>query len=151
MELRDKNMNQTSEGMDKGKNGKLKVLIVDDEVYIRDLLAKLVKAYAHDSDTAADGIEALEKLSNHRYDVMVTDIKMPRMDGFTLLKNTKQGYPGTAVVVMTGYSQDYSVREALVLGAEEYISKPFQSEEIIMVIERAFLRNQAKRVNLNCT
>ncbi len=149
MNQKDINQSRTLEETKKSGNGRLKVLIVDDEKYIRDLLADLVRTYAHESDTAEDGEEALKKLSNQRFDVLVTDIKMPRMDGFTLLKNTKQIHPDTAVVVMTGYFQDYSVREALSLGAEEYISKPFQSEEIMMVIKRAHWRNQARRVRVD--
>jgi len=70
---------------------------------------------------------------------------MPRMDGFTLLKNVKQIYPETAVVVMTAFSQDYTIREALSLGAEEYLTKPFRSEEVLMVVERACWRSQSRR------
>lgn len=131
------------------KNGTLSVLIVDDEKYIRDLLADLVRHNAHESETAVDGEDALVKLSQKRFDVVLTDIKMPRLDGYNLLKKVKEKHPETAVVVMTGYSQEFSVREALSLGAEEYLSKPFHTEEVMMVIERAHWRNQVKRKGAN--
>ncbi len=90
----------------KVKNGTLNVLIVDDEKYIRDLLADLVRHNAHESETAVDGEDALVKLSQKRFDVVLTDIKMPRLDGYNLLKKVKEKHPETAVVVMTGYSQE---------------------------------------------
>jgi len=122
----------------------LSVLIVDDEVYICELISELLGDIDHRCDTANDGIEALEKMSRKNYDVILTDIKMPRMDGFTLLKNTNQMYPQAAVVVMTAYGQDYSVKQALALGAEEYLSKPFNSEEVIAAVERAYQRHKEK-------
>lgn len=146
----------TTETLDRSKTKKkpagekikdLKILIVDDERYICDLLTDLLKEQAREIESAADGEEALKKLSLKHFNVVVTDVKMPRMDGFTLLKNVKQAHPDTAVVVITAYSQDYSIREALALGAEEYLPKPFRSEEVLMVIERAYWRNQARRTS----
>ncbi|TKJ38393.1 hypothetical protein CEE37_12805 [candidate division LCP-89 bacterium B3_LCP] len=127
-------------------NKSISVLIVDDEKYIRKLLADLLEAHAVFNKTAEDGKDALDMLSKQKFDVVITDINMPNMDGFSLLKNIKQTHPKTAVVVMTAYSQDYSIREALALGAEEYVSKPFQSQEVIAVIERANWRNKNKRI-----
>ncbi|MCX6641022.1 MAG: response regulator [bacterium] len=127
------------------KLNRLSVLIVDDEKYIRDLLSELLGDYTQNAETAEDGEVALQKLALNQFDVVVTDIKMPKVDGFSLLKTIKQIYPDTAVVVMTGFSQEFTIREALAQGAEEYLPKPFRFEEVLMVIERAYWRNRARR------
>jgi CheY-like chemotaxis protein len=124
--------------------GRLSILIVDDEKYICELLSELLGENDHRCDAAANGKEALDVLSRKRFDVIVTDVKMPLMDGFTLLKTVKQQYPGIAIVVMTAFGQEYSVREALALGAEEYLPKPFHAEEVLSVVERAYWRNQTR-------
>ncbi len=125
--------------------GRLHILIVDDEKYICQLLAELLGQNSHHCDTASNGREALELIEQKHYDIVITDVKMPLMDGFALLKNVKQGFPDIAIVVMTAFGQEYSVREALVLGAEEYLPKPFHADEALNVIERAYWRNHAKR------
>jgi len=114
-----------------------KVLVVDDEKYIRDLLANLLTEKDWEVDVAEDGEQALQKLTQAEFGVILSDIKMPRMDGFTLLKNVKRDYPEVAVVMMTGFSQQHTIREALSLGAEEYLPKPFRVEELVMAVERA--------------
>lgn len=123
----------------------LRILVVDDEKYIRDLLAELLTKHDNKVETAEDGEQAFKKLSMKHFDVILTDIKMPRMDGFALLRNVKQFHPETAVVVMTAFSQDYTIREALSIGAEEYLAKPFRSEEVLMVVERAYWRSQSRQ------
>ncbi|MBU0519663.1 response regulator [bacterium] len=125
----------------------LTILIVDDESYICELIAELLGEHDHQCDTAFDGMDALEKMSLKKYDVVLTDIKMPRMDGFTLLKNAHQLYPHSAVVVMTAFGQTYSVRQALNMGAEEYLPKPFNSEEVLSAVERAYQRHQERLNN----
>lgn len=119
---------------------------MDDEKYIRDLLSELLQEHAYEAHCANDGMDALEKFTGATYDVVVTDIRMPRLDGFGLLRRLKEGHPNTAVVVMTGYSQEFSIREALLLGAEEYLTKPFHTGEVLMAIERAIWRKRAKQL-----
>jgi len=116
----------------------LKILIVDDEKYLRELLSEVLQSHSHECETAGDGEEALVKLEQERFDVVITDAMMPRMDGFTLLKNIKKTYPETAVVVITGYSIAYSARDAMAIGAEEYLAKPFHTEEILSVVDKAY-------------
>ena len=67
-------------------------------------------------------------------------MKMPRMNGFELLKHVKQEHPQTGVIIMTAYGDTYTVKDALLLGADEYITKPFKSYEISLVVERAYWR-----------
>ncbi len=134
-----------SNGSSTKETGQLNILIVDDEKYICLLMTELLDQNSHHCDSAANGKEALDLIAKKNYDIVITDIKMPLMDGFDLLRSVKQSHPHIAIVVMTAFGQEYSVREALALGAEEYLPKPFHAEEVINVVERAYWRSQAKR------
>lgn len=125
----------------------MKILIVDDEKYLRELLAEVLTSHSHECETAENGEEALNKLADSRFDIVITDAMMPHMDGFALLKNIKETYPGTAVVVITGYSLAYSARDALAMGAEDYLAKPFHTDEILAVVDRAHRLNKNKSVD----
>jgi two-component system response regulator PilR (NtrC family) len=115
----------------------LRVLVVDDEKYIRELFIELLSRQDCTVETAGDGEEALAKLREVEFDVMLSDVRMPRMDGFALLKTVKQAYPKLAVVMMTGFSQDYTIKEAVALGAEGYLPKPFRFDEVLIVLRQA--------------
>ncbi len=116
------------------------VLIVDDEEMMRTLLEKILAREGYKILTAEDGVAALEVLNAHEVDLVISDMKMPRMNGFELLKHIKQEYPQTGVIIMTAYGDTYTVKDALLLGADEYITKPFKSYEISLVVERAYWR-----------
>ena len=116
------------------------VLVVDDELMMRKLVEKILTRAGFQVVLAGDGEEALQVLSARRIDIIISDIKMPRLNGFDLLRKVKQSYPNIAVVIMTAYGDTYSVKDALLLGADEYITKPFQSQEIALVVERTYWR-----------
>lgn len=116
------------------------ILVVDDEEMMRDLLDKILSHEGYNIITAFDGVDALEKLSNQKIDIVISDMKMPRMNGFELLKNVKSDYEGLGIIIMTAYGDTYTVKDALLLGADEYITKPFKSYEISLVVERAYWR-----------
>lgn len=124
------------------KNG-ISILIVDDEEMLRELLAKILRKEGYEIDTACDGETAQEKLRQKKYDLMISDVKMPRMNGFELLKIAKNEFPELGVIMMTGYGDSYTVKDALLLGADEYITKPFKSFEVTLVVERAYWRLSA--------
>jgi len=117
-----------------GKN--TKILVVDDESFMRDMLRDILEKEGYEVALAPGGEEALGVLVEQKYDIVLSDLKMPRMDGISLLKKVKQRYPDTAVVVMTGYSDAYSMKDACVSGADEYITKPFKINEISLIMER---------------
>jgi DNA-binding response OmpR family regulator len=119
------------------------ILVVDDEEMLRKLLFKILDKEGYNVLLASSGREALDILSRERVDLIVTDVKMPEMDGFELLKKVKEKYPRIGVIVMTAFGDAYTVRDALLLGADEYITKPFKSFEIVMVVERAHWRIQS--------
>ncbi|MBK7140738.1 MAG: response regulator [bacterium] len=116
------------------------VLAVDDEPMMRSLLEKILTRDGYKILTAEDGEAALKVLSTESVSIVISDIKMPKLNGFELLKVIKTKYPEIGVIMMTAYGDTFTVKDALLLGADEYITKPFKSFEISLVVERAYWR-----------
>ncbi len=113
------------------------ILIVDDEAKMRHILRIMLEMKGYKVDEAGDGIEALEKIKETPYDLVIADIKMPRMDGMELLKAIQEmDYP-IPVVFITAYGSIESAVEAMRAGAVDYITKPFEEEKILLTVERA--------------
>ncbi len=121
------------------KNG-VTILIVDDDNLVRSVLEQLLQRKGYIIKGVSGGMEALEYLKKNPVDLIVSDIRMPEMDGFELLQVVKKTFPTVGVIMMTGYGDAGSVREALSLGADEYITKPFKGQEVSLIIERAYWR-----------
>jgi len=114
---------------------KLNILIVDDDPDIRNVLKELLSMEKNLSiDTAENGLDALEKIKNGKYDLVITDIKMPVMDGIEFLKELRKSFSDMPVVVMSAYAEFDSLVEALHLGAMNFIKKPFDFDEIVHII-----------------
>lgn len=118
----------------------INILVVDDELMMRKLVEKILSRDGFQVALASDGREALSMLAERKFDIVISDIKMPEMNGFELLQVIKKNYPTTAVIMMTAYGDTYSVKDALLLGADEYVTKPFQSQEIALMVERTYWR-----------
>ncbi len=115
----------------------MKILVADDEKIKRVTLANDLAAQGHDVVTASDGAEALEKLAADRFDVVVTDLKMPKVDGIELLKRIKQDrLAGAEVIIMTAYGSIPLAVEAGKLGAFDFLTKPFHNEDIFPLLAR---------------
>lgn len=123
----------------------ISILVVDDEPVLRDLLTKILTREGFQVAAAGDGGEALEKMGREGYNVIISDIEMPGPNGLELLTAIKRDYPDTAVIMMTAYGDSYAVKDCLLLGADEYITKPFKSFEIILVVKRAYWRLMSAR------
>ena len=122
----------------------MKILVVDDEKIKRVTLADDLATQGHVVVVAADGEEALEKLAAGRFDVVVTDLKMPRLDGLELLKWIKQGpLAEMEVVMMTAYGSIPVAVEAVKLGAFDFLTKPFRNEDIFPLLARIERQRQA--------
>ena len=122
----------------------MKILVVDDEKIKRVTLADDLATQGHDVVVAADGEEALEKLAAGPFDVVVTDLKMPRLDGIELLKRIKQGpLAEMEVVMMTAYGSIPVAVEAVKLGAFDFLTKPFRNEDIFPLLARIERQRQA--------
>lgn len=114
-----------------------KILIVDDEEKIRKVLGLMLKMHGHNVEEAANGEEALKKIEENCYDLVIADIRMPGIDGFQLLERVNQmDYP-VPIVFITAYASVDSAVEAMKKGAIDYISKPFEEDRILLTVERA--------------
>jgi two-component system response regulator PilR (NtrC family) len=115
----------------------MRILVVDDEKIKRVTLADDLGSEGHDVVTAADGADALRRLDLERFDLVVTDLKMPGIDGLELLKHIKQGpLADVAVILMTAYGSIPVAVEAVKLGAYDFITKPFRNEDLFPLIAR---------------
>lgn len=109
---------------------KLPVLVVDDELIMRQLLTRILERQGFNVTEAIDGQEAITKLKASQFVFVISDIKMPNMDGFELLKEIRQNYSHLMVLLITGY-KDKILRKAEEAGADGLITKPFKNIEII--------------------
>jgi DNA-binding NtrC family response regulator len=114
-----------------------RVLVVDDEANARSALAELLEDEGYTTATASDGVEALEKLETFRPEVVLTDLKMPRMDGLALLEEGKKRRPEIAFVVMTAFGSIDTAVEAIKRGAENYLTKPLDVNSVSALVARA--------------
>ncbi len=112
------------------------ILVVDDEELIRRFIVTFLSKLGYSSVMAIDGIEALEKMKENKIDAVITDIKMPGMDGILLTKEISTRYPGVPVMVMTAFDEEYSAGTAISLGAREFIKKPFSPEEFAIRLNK---------------
>ena len=119
-----------------------RILVVDDEVNARTALAELLRDEGYTVETAADGFKALPKLEEFAPDLVVTDLRMPGMDGLALLKKTHERDPDCAVIVVTAYGAIDTAVTAMREGAADYVTKPVNVEELVLVIDRALERRR---------
>lgn len=129
------------------RNGR-HILIVDDEPLIRRSLSELLTLSGYTVSSACSGKEALGLLKDYTADVIITDIKMPEMDGVQLLKQVKIANPDTPVILITGYGSIENAVEAMKEGAYDYITKPILDSEIKIVLERLVKQRQLAEENL---
>jgi DNA-binding NtrC family response regulator len=115
---------------------KSKILVVDDEDALRTVLSGELVSEGYDVCTAADGDDAISNLQKESFDLVLLDIKMPRMNGFEVLKFVKEKYPRTRVVMLTGFADLKNAIESKKLGAEDFVSKPYDLVDLLTTIER---------------
>ncbi len=113
------------------------ILIVDDEKIMRDLISRSLNPLGCRIFLASDGIEGLETLQREKIDVLISDIKMPRMDGVSFMQTALERQPGLAALFITGHADTMTRREARDMGVADLIIKPFKNTEIILSIRRA--------------
>ena len=120
-----------------GREGRSRVLVVDDESSIRELLQKTLALAEYDVDTAPDGRAGLERLRLGHYDLLIADLKMPGMDGLTLIREAKRLKADLPVIIITGFSTESSAIEAVNLGVAGYLTKPFRVPQVLAAAARA--------------
>jgi len=124
-----------------------RLLIIDDEENMRHLLSVMLGKVGYVADTASDGNEGLRMLSETRYDFILCDLKMPGMGGMEFLKAAKEKPGATTVIMMSAYGTIDTAVEAMKLGAYDYISKPFKSDEVYLALKKAEERENLKKEN----
>jgi two-component system response regulator AtoC len=121
-----------------------KILVVDDELNMRLVLKALLSKEGYDVATASDGLEALKILKSGDVEVIVTDMKMPKLDGMGLLERVIRDYPSTPVIIITAHGTIAAAVDALKKGAFDYITKPFERDELQHIIHKAI---KTRRLN----
>ena len=121
-----------------------KLLVVDDEVTIRNFLVRVLEREGYQVQSASDGQDALRHLASEPFDLLLTDIKMDRLDGVELLKESRKRYPNLAVILLTGHATVGSAVTALREGAYNYLLKPVKNEDILTAVDEA-LKERARQ------
>jgi excisionase family DNA binding protein len=117
--------------------GHPRVLVVDDEASIRDLLSKTLALAEYDVDLAPDGRTALERLRIIPYDLLITDLKMPGVDGLAVIREARRLKADIPVIIITGFSTEASAIEAVNLGVSGYLTKPFRVPRVLAAAAKA--------------
>ena len=119
------------------RSARQRVLVVDDEASIRDLLSKTLALAEYEVDTAPDGTTALDRMRAFNYDLLIADLKMPGMDGLTLIRQAKRIKTDLPVIIITGFSTESSAIEAVNLGVAGYLTKPFRVPQVLAAASKA--------------
>jgi len=124
-----------------------RVLVVDDERSMRELLAIMLRQAGHDVTLAEGGEQAVEVLKNESFDLVITDLRMRKVDGLGVLRAAKEHSPSAVVLVVTAFASTETAVEAMKLGAYDYVTKPFKLEEIKLTIANALERKRLQDEN----
>jgi CheY-like chemotaxis protein len=115
---------------------KYTILVVDDEELMRYLVVSYLSKLGHSCLTAVDGVDALDKLKKNKIDAVITDIKLPNMDGMALTSEISRQYPDLPIMVMTAFDGEYSEGEVISVGAREFLKKPFTLDEFAVRLNK---------------
>lgn len=124
------------------------ILVVDDEDSMREFLVIMLRREGYLVDCAADGLQAISDLKEKIYDLVISDIKMPRMGGLELLAEVRERFPELIMIMITAFSTTEEAVEAMKMGAYDYITKPFKNEEVRLIIRNALERKLLRQENL---
>jgi DNA-binding NtrC family response regulator len=114
-----------------------RILVIDDEMIVCESCKRILEEEGYEVDTALSGREALEKMKETPFDIVITDLKMPVIDGMEVLRTIRKEYPEVIVIMITGFSTVETAVEAMKLGAFDYIPKPFTPDEVSIVVKKA--------------
>lgn len=123
-----------------------RVLVVEDEPSVAELLAKTLALVDYHVDLVPEAKLALERTTVNDYDLLITDLEMPGMDGFTLIREVRRHKPDLPVIIVTGFSTESTAREAVRLGVAGYITKPFRVPQILAAIARVLGEDTARSI-----
>ena len=119
-----------------------RILIVDDEAKIREMIRKYAAFEGFETEEAVDGLDAVERCENANFDLVVMDIMMPNLDGFSAVREIRKAHPGMPVIMLSALGEEYDRIHGFDVGVDDYVVKPFSSKELMMRIHAIL-----KRVN----
>ena len=126
-----------------------RILIADDEEIVIRSCMRILSDGGFEMDSAHNGLEALQKITEGNFDLLILDIKMPKMNGLEVLQRVKESHPDIDVIMITGLNEIGTAVKAMKLGAFDYLPKPFDPEELELVVARALERRKLLQENLN--
>jgi two-component system response regulator AtoC len=124
-----------------------RVLVIDDEKNMRHMLQVMLKKAGYAAETASNGADGLEKMSKAEFEFILCDLRMPKMDGMTFLKAAHEKYPQKTFIMMSAFGNMDDALEAMKIGAYDYISKPFKTDEVLLTLKKAEEREGLKAEN----
>ncbi len=124
-----------------------KILVVDDDPQVRDLLGEVLRHFGHEVESAVDGVDALQKVENDTFNIVITDLNMPRMDGMELISEIHNRFNNVDTIAITGYDMKYKYTDVINLGASDFITKPFNLNELEAKLNR-LIRERTLRMEL---
>jgi DNA-binding NtrC family response regulator len=127
------------------KPSKYTILVVDDQESLRNLIVAFLSKLGHSCVTAIDGVDALDKMKGNKIDAVVTDIKMPNMDGITLTSKISIQYPELPIMMMTAFDEGDTAGLAITVGARDFIKKPFSLNEFSVRLHKMINDSEAQR------
>ena len=117
--------------------GRPRILVVDDEENIRELLLKTLALAEYEVDVAPDGRTAVDRMRMIQYDLLITDLRMPGVDGLTVIREARRLKADIPIIILTGYSSEASAIEAINLGVQGYLTKPFRIPRVLAAAAKA--------------
>ena len=124
-------------------------MVVDDEVAIRDLIKEVLQLAGFEVSTCEDGLTALNQIRREKFDLIILDVNLPKLDGFALLQKVRESAPAQPIILISARTDKEDVTHGLRLGADDYIRKPFGIEELVLRVENR-LRRESSVVELIC-
>jgi len=126
-----------------------RILVVDDEVAIRDLIREVMQLAGFEVSVCEDGLTALNLIRREKFDLIILDVNLPKLDGFALLQKVRESAPSQPIILISARTDKEDVTHGLRLGADDYIRKPFGIEELVLRVENR-LRRESSVVELIC-
>jgi len=119
-----------------------KILVIDDEGIVRTSCSRALSPEGYEVASAKNGSEGLKLLEGGKFDIVLTDLKMPDMDGIEILRKVKEKWPETEVIIITGYQTVDTAVKSIKLGAFDYLEKPFTPDTLIAAVTNALAHKQ---------
>jgi len=123
----------------------MRILVVDDDAIVIKSCRRILEAEGFEVTTVPSADEALEKIKNYDFDLLLMDVKMPKHDGMFLMREIKKNWPDIPIIVMSGYPTPETIADVLKLGATQFIPKPFRPDELVKAVRQVIQKMPRKK------